>query len=510
MAFRSILFDDSATPAAPAEAAPDYFTDLNLDQVVTWITAGRAEYNLQPYFYTPQSGVATIEYRHAILKDLQDEALRRYVASFARKMHSMRAALAQAVKLHYKYQRERWFLDVVATYCDAVTGLGLDLARADLRSAGFVAFRAYVADYTASEAFTSLVEDTRKLTDDLAAIRYLMHIQGNRVEVRRYDSEPDYGAAVEDVFDKFKQGAPRNYDFGFPSSPDMNHVEAAVLQLVSRLYPETFAELDEYAVRHRAYLDRTIGTFDREVQFYVAYLEYVAGLERSGLRFCLPDVTRRSRDVFGRDTFDLALAHTLVQANKPVVSNDFYLADPERVAVVSGPNQGGKTTFARTFGQLHYLAALGLPVPGSEARLFLFDHLFTHFERAEDLENLSGKLEDDLVRIHAILQRATPDSILIMNESFNSATASDALLLSREILQQVIRSGMLCVTVTFLDELASMDRATVSLVSTIDPQDPSVRTFEVVRRAADGLAYAAAIAAKYGLTYPRVKARIVS
>jgi DNA mismatch repair ATPase MutS len=509
MVFHSILFkrtEDSINKEALD--APGFFIDLNLDQIIDAITAGRQEYNIKPFFYTPLNDIDTIKYRQEIMRDLENNILFENIKSFSQKMRAMRVHLPQADKHYYRYQKERWFLDAVEIYVDAVNCLAHDLFLADLKSRGFLAFREYLSNHAGSDRFTSLQAETKKLKTDLSTIRYCLHIKGNCVKVRKYESEIDYSADVEETFDKFKQGAVKDYRVEFHAESGMNHVGAKILELVAKLYPDIFLNLENYYAGNDNYLDETIAVFDREIQFYIAYLEHVERFKRAGLKFCYPQISNLGKEVYDYEGFDLALAYKLINENSSVVCNDFYLKGKERIFVVSGPNQGGKTTFARTFGQLHYLARLGCPVPGREAQLFLFDRLFTHFEREEDINNLRGKLQDDLVRIHNILNQTTSNSIIIINEIFTSTTLKDAIYLGEKIMENIMRLDLLCVCVTFIDEWASLSEKTVSMVSTVAPDNPAVRTYKILRKPADGLSYAISIAEKYRLTYDCLMERI--
>lgn len=510
MDFRSILFETDADRPEQTIVAPDYFTDLNCDQIVDAITSGKDEYDLKPFFFTSLRRVAAIQYRHAVMQDLENRSLFQSVNLFAQKMRDMRQYLQRVDKLHYKEQQEAWFLDAVESYCETISSFADDLDKTELKSGGFIGFRDYLREYVSSPRFSTLWSETAKLKTDLFGIKYSVLIKGDKFTVRKYDSETDYSMEVEETFVKFAQGAAKDYRVQFKATEEMNHVEAKILEFVAKLHPEVFVALERYCDENAHFLDKTIAAFDREIQFYISYIDYVAVLKRAGLPFCYPRISDESKEVYDFDGFDIALAHKLAGENSAVVCNDFFLRGQERILVVTGPNQGGKTTFARMFGQLHFLASIGCPVPGREARLFLFDRIFTHFEREEKVENLRGKLEDDLARIHRIFEKATPQSIIIMNEVFTSTTLQDEIFLSTKVMERVIGLDLLCVWVTFIDELASFAPQTVSMVGTVVPENPAVRTFKILRRPADGLAYAMAIAQKYNLTYDSIKRRIRS
>jgi hypothetical protein len=506
----SVLFEHphQADTSAETTQQPAFFADLHLDQVVESVIAGRGEYDLAPLFYSPLPGTTAVSYCQEVSRDLENPEVANCVQSFAERMRWARRYLGVIAKLEGRHYKQGWFLDAAQSYCTAVSGLREGLDRLPVAARALKALREYLGGYTGSEGFASLATEVNQLRGDLGAVQYSMLIKGTRVTVGTYEGEPDYSAEIERTFAKFRQGAVKGFLTDFRDQRDANHVQAQVLERVARLYPDIFARLEACYTRHGDFIDATVATFDREVQFYLAYLEFVKKFKDIGLPFCYPEVSEASKETHLEATFDIALANVLVRRSSSIVLNDIDLSGPERILVVTGPNQGGKTTFARMFGQLHFLASLGLPIPGRRAQMSLADRIFSHFEREERLDSLRGKLDDELIRAREILAQASARSVVVMNEGFSSTTLADSLFIGTKVLEQLSELGALCVYVTFVDELASLNEATVSMVADVVPDDPDVRTYKVTRRRADGRAYAMALARKYGLTYASLRQRV--
>ncbi len=511
--FFSILFPAAEHHRAQRQIAPpECFKDLNLDQIFAPILKEKKEFELESFFYTPLQDPDIINYRQEVMRELEDDELRTLFTEFSKRvydlgryMDNIRCLLNSKDSWKNNYLSRGQMLDCAERYCRTVSGLSERLSRLTLSSSGLRGFAEYLSAYCASEDYRELCSQVEQLRKELSRVEYCMLIKNGTISIRKYEGQADHSKQILATFEKFRQGNVKEYRQELPEEPHAAHVEAAVLDMVAKFYKDIFAALNSFCSQFFNFDNETILRFSREIQFYLSWLDYIRPFREDGLPFNFPTLSDTGENLFVLEGYDLALAAILEE--KPV-TNDFVLNAPERIIVVTGPNQSGKTTFARFFGQIHYLASLGLCVPGREATLHLFDNILTHFEREEDLSTLKGKLQDDLERLHKLLSKATSRSIIIINEVFSSTTLSDALSLSKNMMDEVSALGAPTVLVTFLDELASYGPETVSMMSTVKEEDPAQRTYKIIRKPPDGLAYAIHIAGKYGLTYDQLSRRL--
>jgi hypothetical protein len=497
----SLLHPPGGRVAVPA-AAPPSIGDLALDRMLATMLAGRAEYHLEEWFWNPLDSVDAVAYRQEAMRDLDRPDLGGAVRDFSDGVRRVRHARRMAAGFEHPVQRRVTVLDAATTWVATVQRFAAALESAHPTSRALRALAEGVTALAGSADFLRLAADSAKVRDAVDGIAYVLHVAGDRVEVSRATgTEGDYAAEIEAVFAGFRH-AERPRAGHAAERTGMDHVEEAIADRVAGLFPRPFALLERFVAEHPDFVDTSLLAAEREVQFHLVGLEFADRLRASGLPVCWPEVdTDRAIDLVG--AHDPALA---IQRHGELVANDLRLAE-ERVAVVTGPNQGGKTTFARMVGSIVHLAALGLPVPAERAHVPLPDRVLTHFGRTEDLADQRGALEDDLVRLRDILDAATPRSLLILNEVFASTTVADAVELSRATLDRVLALGCGGIWVTFLTELAEVP-GVASLVCQVDPADPSVRTFRVLRQAAGGPTWAEALAVAEGLDRASLRRRL--
>jgi hypothetical protein len=522
--FYSILFPSRELHEQPRrQVEPDYFKDLNLDQVFTTILTEekafgqkvKKKFGLEGFFYTPLRDAETVVYRQDVLRELEDDRLRGCIAFFAGAVNMIEGAmdyvhdsLTSMQKWRDNYLTRGQLLDCVEKYCEAVSRFYESLSGMELRSAGLRGFADYIKGYLESAAFVEMRERAGKLREGLSKVEFCMLIKYGSIRVRRYEGQADLVKGLLNTFEKFKQEEAREFSVYLPEYAQDLKMEANLLNMVAAYYSDVFSDLRSFCEKYYNFEDETIIRFTNEIHFYLSWLGYIAPLQQNGLSFCYPRLCGDRDCLYSRDGFDIALAARCLYDHHEIVTNDFELNPPERVIVVTGANQGGKTTFARAFGQMHHLAAIGLSVPGRDAALYLCDNILTHFEREEDINTLNGKLQDDLIRLRDLLGRATSRSIFIVNEIFVSTTLMDALSLGGHMMDAIAALGTPSVVVTFLDELALHGPETVSMMTVVSDDGLASRTFKIIRKPPDGLAYAMYLARKHRLTYEQLSARL--
>jgi DNA mismatch repair protein MutS len=500
----SLLFDGDA--ATFPQTSPRTLVDLNLDQVIAHLFPEPHQDSLRSAFRTPLPNAATVAARLDIFADLDDVALHAELTAFCRTLSAVRTRITSAEEAaeSYVWHARAWTAAAMAAYIDAVRRLTRRLHELQLHADALVRLRDYLALYSSTPAFASFAKETDAVLGGMSAVKFGLRIEGERVSVGPAIGGADFASEVRQTLAPFLADQPE----AAPPLRDawsLTQFETRVVWRVVQRDPAPFAALARHCAAHDAFLDPTLAQIAQEAEFFLAVRRLTDQLASEGLPCCYPELVESDQGIVVRDAYDVALALRLGAA---VVRNDLSTSEAERQLVVTGANQGGKTTFARMMGQIHHLASIGLPVPAARAVVRLTDQVHTHFEQVEVLADAEGRLVDDLHRLDHILCTATPDSVVVLNELFSSTSHADARDLGRRVLRRLSDLGALTVYVTFVDELAEDGPGTVSLVAQVEDDDAPRRTFRVLRKPANGAAYADALARHHGLGYAQVIDRL--
>jgi len=188
-----------------------------------------------------------------------------------------------------------------------------------------------------------------------------------------------------------------------------------------------------------------------ELAFYVGCLNLREQLAKKGQPISFPTpAALGERKLTFSGLYDVCLTF---KTDRRVVGNDLN-ADNRDLVIVTGANQGGKTTFLRSLGLAQLMMQCGMFVPAESFSANLCSHIFTHYRREEDVTMKSGKLDEELSRCSEIVDAIAPDALLLFNESFAATNEREGSEIARQITSALLEKRIKIGFVTHLYDFA--------------------------------------------------------
>lgn len=217
-----------------------------------------------------------------------------------------------------------------------------------------------------------------------------------------------------------------------------------------------------------------------ELAFYVGCINLKEQLETINcpMTFPLPTDMPEPLHAF-RDLCDISLALTTRQA---VTGNEID-AGSKTLVIVTGANQGGKSTFLRSIGTAQLMMQAGMFVAAREFRANLCAGVFTHYRRKEDAAMKSGKLDEELSRMSTIVDQISPNCLILFNESFAATNEREGSEIARQITSALLDRNIKIFFVTHMYEFARIfyeKRLKETLFLRAERRSGGRRTFKLI------------------------------
>lgn len=494
--FRLLYLEEN--PRRGTAERPVFFQDLNLDQIMDQVTEDWGQ-EVRAYFYAFPESQAEEAYRRAIYSDVKKEEIYRALMEFTMGMRIRKQYLERRERVQEELQKQVWYLREAQSYIAALEKLKESLEKAGPASEGMKALLDWVSGEVQKKEFQAFRAEVLSLWQELSGFRVLLTYEKERFTIAEGKGTGKYDQFLSECFPAHE----KIFKSPFLGTEDFSNLEEELVKLFRKKHKDFFERLNAFYQRKYAYVHEGAMELLTEMGYYLSFAKFQRKMQENDFLFCTPRV---SGDVLSaKGLYDLALALTNLEKGQAVVSNDAYLAADESFFVLTGPNQGGKTTYARSLGQLIYFTKMGLDVPAEAAEVPYYQNLWTHFSVEESAETGRGKLMDELVRLKPMMQKGQGNCFIVINELFTTAANFDANVMGKRVLEYFIGEHWKGIYVTHLSELAKEGDGIVNLRAGVDSNQ--VQTYEIRRSEAKELAGANRQVEKYRLTYEQLKER---
>ncbi|WP_175787311.1 MutS-related protein [Burkholderia anthina] len=318
-----------------------------------------------------------------------------------------------------------------------------DRHSADFRSAGFVRFFDMIEAELTDDYFELVARHLKTLKFRRGLLISARLGPGNkgRAYTLRKSADDDLGFTRR----MFRQRR-ESYGFQIPERDEagaqaLSELEAKGMDLVARALNQSAEHVLDFFNMLRC-----------ELAFYIGCINLHDKLLERGYSMCMPDVA--PADTHRLDARGLREVCLALRVDRDVVSNDLHANDRDLV-VVTGANEGGKSTFLRSIATAQLMMQAGMMVLAEQFSSSVARRVFTHFKREEDESMTSGKFDEELRRVSAMIDQVETDSIVFFNESFASTNEREGAEVAEQIVGALLDKHIRVLFVTHMYALSN-------------------------------------------------------
>lgn len=533
--------------AAALEKLPRAFVDnLELEKVADFITP-HYQYRVMRLFCEVCDDEEVINYRLDILDD------------FIR-LPSLSATIRKVINVMVENDRKNIYNlttpDSFSQLDDAISGFDAyiqcmeimhdfyEKMKDKIRSEGVKKLFAFFEEHYGDKHYISLKGEIEKLKkalyDRIRSVTVAINLDERLVPVsagiielskERYDIKPSlvdrilyHGAKFNDKA-VVKNLRKKYNDSEVSDDKLINTVDKTLFDELSDLTDTFVKMIDKVLAEYQKAGIADMRYIDYQLEYYMGAVAVIEACEDQGLKMCRPKILpageRKAviKDIFDPVYFREARIYNLDhKEKKSVVTNDITMGgDSEGFYVLTGANNGGKTTFLRAVGLCQIMAQTGLYVPASYCEISLVDYIYTQFPQEEKTGIDTSRFTTEIKEFREISDTITAKSLLLMNESIQSTTPRECVEVACELLRIFCKMGVRGVFATHLVDIAyktvelnkdsTLRTKLASIVADAD-DETGERKYKIVRGMPRDNSFAQTILKQYGIDMETIEKRI--